>query len=194
MSAKKNEAIAEDTKTEVPQETTEDATQDTVLDDEIERLIPGPGEPLELHDGTLVAIRPLKLKELLAAMKVVTRGATMSMGALSFNIFQENTDRMVETLVALLINAFPEADVEFCEFLRVVVEPFFPDNDATREEMTAAHIHLDEILVEDPDIGDALDILTVLFSREAKDMQRLGKKVSNAVQVFTKVQPKIPQK
>lgn len=194
MSAKKSTTVQETPETEVPQEAVEDATQDPILDDEIERLLPGPGEPLELHDGTLVAIRPLKLKELFAAFKIITRGATMSMGALSFNIFQDSQDHMVETFIALLINAFPEADVEFCEFLRIIVEPFYPDNDATREELHAAHIHLDEILTEDPDIGDAIDILTVLFSREAADMQRLGKKVANAVQVFSKVQPKTSQK
>lgn len=194
MSAKKN-ADKEVPETEAPLEPTEDASQDTILDDEIERLLPGPGEPLTLDDGTQVNVRPLKLKELFAAFKIITRGATMSMGALSFNIFQDSQDRLVETLIALLLNAFPEADVEFCEFLRIVVEPHYADEKAvTRDEMVEAQIHLDQILLEDPDIGDAIDILTVLFTREAADMQRLGKKVANAVKMFSKVTPKTPQK
>ena len=172
--------------------------QEEILDNEMERLVPGPGEPLVLSDGTSVEVRPLKIKELFAAFKIISRGAAMTMGAMNMDLFGDSQEHFVETMVALLINAFPEADQEFCEFLRVIVDPTAPDGKrwttAQREERIDAEVHLDQILLDNPDIGDAIDLLTVLISREAGDMQRLGKKVRGALTMFAKVQPKTPQK
>lgn len=200
MSTKANAATSDETdviETEAPQEATEDTEQteaNQVLDEEFERLLPGPGEPLELSDGTLVDTRPLKLKELFAAFKIITRGAAMSMGALNFNMIQEQ-DQFAETMIALLINAFPEADQEFCEFIRICVDPHEPDGGwENRDERMNAEVHLDELLLADPDIGDAIDIVTLIIERESKDIQRLGKKVQNAVKMFQKVTPKTPSK
>lgn len=52
-----------------------------VLDNELDRLVPVVGEPITLVDGTKVLIRPLKLRELFALLKILTRGAAMAMGA-----------------------------------------------------------------------------------------------------------------
>ena len=191
--AVKDTNAVETPEAEAPLATTEDAEQveDSILDAEFERLLPGPGEPLQLFDGTWVDIRPLKLKELFAAFKIITRGAAMSMGAMSFNILQESQDQFAETMIALLINAFPEAVEEFCEFLRICVDPHAPDGGwETRDERLAAELHLDAILLEDPEPGDAVDIVTVLISRESGDIQKLGKKVANAAKMFSKVTPK----
>lgn len=178
-------------------ETTEEATpEDEILDNELERMVPSLQGPIQLSDGTYVHIRPLKLKELFAAFKIITRGSAMSMGAASFSILQDNSDQFAETLIALLINAVPEADQEFAEFLRVVVDPVAPDEKKgwkDRDERLNAEIHLDEIL-EDPEIEDAIDIVSTLITREAQDIQRLGKKIANAARMFGKVAPKTPQK
>ena len=182
------------TEEEVVDKVEETATEDVVLDNELDRLIPVPGEPIKLSDGTYVLIRPMKVKELFAAFKIITRGAAMSMGALSMNVLNQQ-DQFAETLIALLINAIPEADEEFAEFLRIVVDPVPPKDGWTdRDAHLAAELHLDQLLLEDPEIDDAMDIVTAVVYAESRDIERLGKKLRNAIQLFTKVTPKTPQK
>ena len=190
MATAKNTPAEDAIEAEAAPEVTTPVVDDDVLDRELERIITDESAPLKLADGTYVIVRPLKLKELFAAFKIITRGAAMSMGALSFSLLQDTQDQFAETLIALLINAIPEADQEFAEFLRVVVDPDtpeggWPDRDAKAE----AESHLDYLFLGDPEVDDAIDILTVLITREAKDIQRLGKKVANAAKMFGKVAP-----
>ena len=191
MSAGTNE---NDIVEEAPQSDTVDApaaVEDEILDAELERLVPGPGEPLSLYDGTQVVVRPLKLKELFAAFKVITRGAAMSIGAMGGALMDQPREQMMEAMLALFLNAFPEADQEFCELLRQLVDPVVPEGGwADRDEAIAAETHLDRLLLIDPEIDDAIDILTCVIVNEAEDIQRLGKKVASAVKMFMKVQPK----
>ena len=164
--------------------------EDDILDNELDRLLADDTASLKLSDGTYVQVRPLKLKELFSAFRVITRGAALTMGALSHSILQDSSEQFSNTLIALLINAVPEADEEFAEFLRVVVDPDTPEGGwKSKEDRHAAEVHLDTILLGDPEIDDAIDILSVLIGRESKDIQRLGKKVTNAAKMFSKVAP-----
>lgn len=172
----------------------EEAVEEQVLDNELERLIPEPGEPIELSDGTLVTIRPLKVKELFAAFKIITRGSAMSMGGITPDLLDQD-GAFSDTLIALLLNAIPEADVEFAEFLRILVDPVAPKGGwVSQQDQLHAENHLHELLLEDPDIGDAIDIITAMVYAESRDIQRLGKKLTNAMRLFAKVTPKTPQK
>lgn len=200
MAAAKTKTVKDETldkvdipvENETPEETTEEDSD--LLDSEIERIVPDEGEPLLLVDGTKVNVRPLKLKELFAAFKIITRGAAMSMGAVSFSLMSDNQDQFAETMIALLLNAIPEADQEFCEFLRVVVDPYVPEKGwVNSKERDEAEVHLDNVLLVDPEIEDAIDIVTTVVYRESKDIQRLGKKVASAAKLFGKVAPKTPQ-
>lgn len=167
--------------------------EDVILDDEFERLVPKPGEPITLDDGTKVIVRPLKLQELFAAFKIITRGSAMSMAALNMNVL-DNRSEFTDTLVALLINAIPEAPEEFSEFLRVLVDPYVEGGKwESQEARLEAETHLDDLLLINPDIGDAIEILTTMIYIESRDIERLGKKISNAVKVFAKVTPKAPK-
>lgn len=186
MSTKAKATVTEETPTE------ETPTEETaeVLDKELERLVPEPGQPFALADGTEVIIRPLKLRELFALLKILTRGAAMAMGASSFRIF-DGQDEFAETLIALLINAIPEAEDEVMEFLRVVVDPAPPKGGwkTTTAEEDANH-HLNELLLINPEIDDMIDILTAVVYAESQDIERLGKKLRNAMTMFAKVTPK----
>lgn len=161
-----------------------------VLDNELDRLVPVVGEPITLVDGTKVLIRPLKLRELFALLKILTRGAAMAMGGSSFRVL-EGQEEFAETLIALLINAIPEAEEEVMEFLRVVVDPAPPEggwkNTISEED---AHHHLNELLLVNPEIEDLIDIITAVVYAESQDIERLGKKLTNAMTMFSKVNPK----
>lgn len=179
-----------------PEVKDQDTQQDDILDQEFDRLIPGEGEPLTLSDGTQVNVKPLKLNGLFAAFRIITRGAAMSMGALSFSLISESQEEFAQTLIALLINAFPEASFEFAEFTREMVEPVAPAGGWNIEtgDKRAAEAHLDELLGEDPEIDDAFDIVATVIYREAGDIQRLGKKIASAAKMFGKIEKKTPQK
>lgn len=191
---KKTDEIVEDLPVE---DTVEDATESEVddkeqelLDREYERFLPDPAEPLKLSDGTEVLVRPLKVRGLFAAFKVITRGSAMSFGSLNYAALGEDDSSFASTFVALLINSIPEASFEFAEFLREMVTPVPPkggwaDRDAEKE----AEMHLDQILLEDPEIDDAFDIVTAVAYRESRDIERLVKKIQGAMKVFTKVNP-----
>lgn len=162
-----------------------------VLDKEMERMVPGPTDPVTLTDGTKVHIRPMKMRELFAAFKIITRGAAMSMGALSLDTLTADQDAFAETMIALLINAVPEADQEVAEFLRISVDPVAPkDGWDSKEDQIKAEIHLDELLLQNPEIEDFIDVLSTIIYRESRDIERLGKKVSSAVKMFSVTEKK----
>lgn len=167
-------------------------SEDEILDDEYERLLPGPGEPFQLVSGDWVSPRPLKMKELMAAFKVITRGAAMSMGALSYNLVMDSdNDELMETIIILLINAIPEAEQEVSELIRVLVDPLEPEEGwKNRDERHEAERRIDEQLLGNPEIEDALTILTVVLSGEMDDIKALGKKLRQATKLFSKVVPK----
>ena len=188
MPAKKS--TSEDTQISVVEETVTDTEIPEILDKEIDRIIPEPGEPLKLEDGTEVIVRPLKLKELLAFFRILTRGSAMSLGALSMNVFEEQ-DQFAETLIALLLNALPEAPQEISEFLRVMTDPVIPEGGwDTKEQRREADIHLDTILLDGPEISDTIDIVTAIIYAESQDIAKLAGKVQGALTILTKVTPK----
>lgn len=196
MSTKSAKTTVEDS-VDTDVEAPETQAEPEVLDGEFDRILPAEGEPLELSDGTKVFVRPLKMNGLFAAFRIITRGAAMSMGALSFSLVGESQEQFAQTLIALLINAFPEATFEFAEFLRVMVDPVPPANgwdEVNGPRQKDAENHLDALLQDDPEIDDALDIITTIIYREAADIQRLGKKIQGAAKMFGKVSPKTPQK
>lgn len=185
MPAKKNVEAAEVAKVETPEE-------NEVLDKEFERFIPEEGEPLKLEDGTLVTVRPLKLRELLALLKVVTRSTLSGIGGLAGASSQED---FAVNLIALLINAVPENPEEVCELLRILVDPVAPEGGwKDRDEKHNAEVHLDNLLLEDPEITDSIDIITTVAYREAGDLEKLGKRIEGAVQMFGRLQPKTSKK
>lgn len=165
---------------------------DAIIEDETTRILPVVGEPIRLEDGTYVKIRPLKLKELFAAFKIITRGSAAVMGSLDFSALDQ--EDFSNTLIALLVTALPEAPEEFSEFLRISVDPVAPEGKwGSVQEQIAAETHLDKLL-EDPEITDAIDIVSAIIYAESRDIQRLGKKVTNAISLFQKVEPKTPKK
>lgn len=169
--------------------------QDEVLDKEFERFIPEDGEPLELSDGTLVYVKPLRLNGLFAAFKIVTRGSVMSMGTSAIQLLSDSQDAFAETLIALLINAIPEASFETAEFLRECVEPVPPTKGwVSAGDERHANDMLDRLLLDDPEIDDAFDIISTVVYRESRDIQRLGKKIRSAAKMFEKTQKKSPTK
>jgi hypothetical protein len=169
--------VVEDTPT--PVEEGYEPPTDPSPDEDIERILPGPGEPVTLESGTLVFINPLKLREFLAMLKIVTRGAAMALGSVQLDVTDE---AFGQSMISLFLFAIPEAEEEAVDFVRLMVRPYGPHSGAfgSDEELIRATRELD-IELDNPSLEDLFTIIEVVINRESKDLRRLGKRLSNAL-------------
>lgn len=149
-------------------------------DEDIERLLPSPGEPFALADGTMVIAQPLRLKEFLGLLKIVTRGAAMAMGEVRLNT---NDADFSSSMMSLFIFAIPEAEDEAAEFLRMMIRPAGPFANGDAE--TKAYVDLDKAM-KNPDLEDLFTIIEVVLNNEGKDLRRLGKRLGKALEFAQK--------
>lgn len=144
-------------------------------EEDVERLLPSPGEPFALADGMMVIANPLKLKGFLGMLKIVTRGAAMALGDVRLNVSDAD---FMESLMSLFIFAIPEAEVEAADFLRIMVRPAGPFK--SPEEAGEAEAELDAIM-RDPDLEDVFSIIEIVIRTEGSDLRRLGKRLTSAL-------------
>lgn len=168
------EAPAADSATSAPTPPSESTTPPSPAED-IERILPNPGEPFALESGLQVVANPLKLRELLALLKIITRGAAIALGELNFNSTDSNFQQQ---MISLFIFAIPEAEDEAADFIRLMVRPAgpFADEDAR----VAAQIKLDEELLN-PSLEDLFSIIEIVIHNEGGDLRRLGKRLMNTI-------------
>jgi hypothetical protein len=154
--------------------------------EDVQRLVPDPNLPFPLADGTMVVARHLRMREFLSMLKIVTRGASMAMGSVSLDIGDANFN---QSLIMLFIFAIPEAPDEASDFVRSIIDPAPPDDGWSTEEMVAAEAHLDG-LMENPDLGDLVDVIETVVHKEGPDIRRLGKRLTDAMALMQRTQPK----
>jgi hypothetical protein len=149
---------------------------DPTPDEEIERLLPSPGEPFALADGTQVIANDLRLKEFLGLLKIVTRGAAIALGEVKLNT---NDEDFQQSLISLFLFAIPEAEEEAADFLRLMVRPAGPFR--TAQEQAMATQELDAVM-ENPELEDMFSIIEIVIHNEGRDLRRLGKRLGKAVE------------
>lgn len=155
--------------------------------EDVERLLPDPNEPFALEDGTMVVARHLKLREFLAMLKIVTRGASMALSQIRLDI---NDPNFQQTLITMFLFAIPEAPDEASEFVRAVIDPAVPPGGwKTPEDSVAAETHLDELMFN-PDLGDLIGVIETVIRKEGPDIRRLGKRLTDAMTLAQRTAPK----
>lgn len=174
MSAAKKTAAS----TDAPEETYEAPAQPKPAED-VQRLLPDPTAPVELVNGSKVRIKPLRLREFLAMLKIVTRGAAMAMGSVRLDT---NDEDFAQSLISLFLFAIPEAEDEAVDFIRLMVEPIGPFADGERD---AAENKLFEDL-DNPELEDIVTIVEGVIQREGKDLRALGKRLGTMLEVARK--------
>lgn len=161
--------------------------------EDIERILPGPGEPFELVSGRKVIANPLKLRGFLAMLRIITRGATMLLGELRMD---RGDSEFIKTLINMLLFSIPESPDEVADFLRVMVRPAeLPDDDkspgkdaegnALPSPRTQAILDLDAEF-DDPELDDMVTIIEVVIRNEGSDLRRLGKRLQSALEFAQK--------
>lgn len=172
----------EDAKPMPLDESDSDALEADPEKDEITSLLETPNGPFELTSGTRVVVRQLKLREFLALLRIVTRGAAPALGNVSLDF--DNPNQFVQSLLGIVLFAIPEATEETIEFVQTVVEP------ADLPKDTKAALALRESLYEElfnPDLEDLINIVAVVVASEGSDLQKLGKRLKTMFGVASKM-------
>ena len=153
--------------------------KDPSPDDEVDRLLPDPDKPVTLDDGTLVQIKPLRLREFLAMLKIVTRGAAIAMGQIRLDARDED---FMQSMIAMFLFAIPEAEEEAIDFIRIMVEPAkaYGDSDEERAQRAQDQDKLD-VYLNSPSLDDTFTVIENIIHREGSDLRRLGKRLTSAL-------------
>jgi len=152
--------------------------------DEQENLEPVPTGPIVLENGQEIVVVPLRLRESMNLLKIVTRGAGGMLGSMMDGLDLEDGAAFAQTPLALVFFAIPEAIDESVHFFRIMVEP------ANYEELSAKErVEQTEQLnryMDNPSLIDVFEVTERVIRRESEDLRNLGKRIGTALQVMTK--------
>lgn len=156
-----------------------------VARDEVERLEPEPTGPVILSSGLEVDVVPLKLRETMKLLKIVTRGAGSVLEQLMGELDINDPVAFAQTLGALILLSIPEAENEVVDFVRSMVIPV-GYNDLSQQEKIDTYRRLAEEL-DNPELDDVISIVERVIRRESEDIRNLGKRISTAFKLAAKV-------
>lgn len=138
------------------------------------------GNVITLESGTEVVLVPLKSRQFFKMLRIITHGA----GGMLINFKWSGSDSPEEfaaKLVALLGFAIPDAEDEVMEFLISMTKPAkLKEGKSLTKSQLAENEKLKDALFEElynPELGDTLTIIEAIISREAADLQALGKRL-----------------
>ena len=147
-----------------------------------DRLLDEPSGPLTLSTGLEVEIRPLKLREFLKLLKIITRGGASIMGSVSLDF--NDTEAFMQELLAIILFSVPEAEDEVVEFLESIVKPTGMTGDMSKDQEKFTLI---AETFDNPEMEDVIDVVTLLVRSEGKDLAALGKRLRAMFQVGQKM-------
>jgi hypothetical protein len=148
--------------------------------DEVDRLDPLP-DKLKLVNGIEFEMQPLKLRQFLAMLRIVTRGATgvLASGGLS----SRDGDDFARQLMMLLLFAIPESEEETIEFIGTLVKPVLTGNPEIDDKIVTEF----EEAIRDPELEDMALIIQAFVQNEAADLRSLGNRLRSMLSVATKM-------
>ncbi len=152
---------------------------------DVDRLEPEPVGPLKLECGIEIEIVPLKLRETMKLLKIVTRGAGGALEAMIGQLDMEDPAVFAQTLGALILLSIPEAEDEAVDFIQSMV---LPANFANLEPQVQIE-KLNELAQEllNPELDDVVTIVERIVRRESEDIRNLGKRITTAFQMSRRV-------
>jgi hypothetical protein len=161
-----------------------------LAESEISRLDPEP-VTVKLSTGYEVGLQRLKTRQFFRLLKVLTRGLGPAVVQAGLD-FDSDPEGFGQKLLAMTVMSIPEAEQQFIEFLQSMCVPpglHEPDGRAlTRKEREENQAAITEMVEElnNPELGDLLDLAEVIVQREAPEIQALGKRVAGLLEMFRK--------
>lgn len=148
--------------------------------DEIDRLDPLP-EKLRLKNDIEFTVNPLRLRQFLALIRILTRGASpfLAGGGLT----ARDPEEFARQLLMLLLLAIPESEEETIEFVKTIAAPVLtsnPEIDAKIQDEFDASLN-------DPELEDIVLIFQALVQNEAEDLRSLGNRLRSMMSTVSRM-------
>lgn len=149
--------------------------------DEVDRLDPQP-TPMVLVSGTEFDLEPLKLRQFLRLLRIITRGAAGMLDSTELDF--EDPQAFAQTLLGMMLFSLPEAEEETIDFLKSMVKPRNMTGNPERDLIKVQDL-LDEF--DNPDLEDVITVAQCIVEVEAEDLRALGKRLGAMLQTAQKV-------
>lgn len=148
------------------------------------------GEIIKLSTGFRLKLQPLKSRQFLKLLKIITHGA----GGMLLNVRWSGDDSPEEfgaKLLALVGYAIPDAEDEVIEFLKAMTEPadLVDGRRLSADDKKRNNEAIEEFMVEmdNPELEDLVTLVEKIVLREAADMQALGKRLMSMFKIAQKL-------
>lgn len=177
MSVESPEQPALDFDTEpvpVPEGREEEGLKSDAPRTETDRLDPEPKTiELKLESGTEFDLEPLKLRQFLRLLRIVTRGAADVLDQANLDL--DDPQSFMQTFLGMVLFSVPEAEEETIDFIQSMVKPKDLTGNAEKdlEKVRVLRVELDN-----PELEDVLTIMQAIVEREAEDIRKLGKRAA----------------
>lgn len=149
--------------------------------DELDRLDPQPVEMI-LLSGTEFDLEPLKLRQFLRLLRIVTRGAADVLDTASLDL--DNPDAFVQTFLGMVLFSIPEAEEETVDFIKSMVRPKGLVGDP-KKDLPKVQALIDEL--DNPELEDTVTIIQAVIENEAEDLRALGKRLAGMFRTAQKM-------
>lgn len=156
---------------------------------EMDRLDPDP-TPRVLVSGTKFDLEPLKLRQFLRLLRIVTRGASGILSGSDLDF--EDPQLFAQNLLGMVLFALPEAEEETVDFLKSMVKPSNLTGDVNKDLIRLEDLYRE---LDNPDLEDVVTIMQCIVETEGEDLRGLGKRLSSMFKVAQKtgMVPQQPQ-
>lgn len=148
---------------------------------ETDRLDPEPIE-MKLESGTEFDLEPLKLRQFLRLLRIITRGAADVLDTAKLDF--EDPQSFVQQFLGMVLFSIPEAEEETVDFIKSMVKPRDltgnPDKDLIKVRDLSAEL-------DNPALEDTITIVQAVIENEAEDLRALGKRLSAMFKVAEKM-------
>lgn len=148
---------------------------------EAERLDPTPLE-MVLESGTRFELEPLKLRQFLRLLRIVTRGAADVLDGASLDF--DNADAFVQQFIGMVLFSIPEAEEETVDFIQSMVRPVSLTGNPDKDVILIRDLYSE---LENPSLEDTVTIIQSIFERESEDLRALGKRLGSMFKVAQKM-------
>jgi hypothetical protein len=159
-------------------------------DSELDRIDPQP-VPCTMSTGFELEILRMRTRQFFRLLRVLTHGAGPAMMQAGLDFSEEGSEFAAKLLV-LVVMSIPDAESEAVQFLASMCRPAGvvdkPASQLTKAE-TAANKDLWDRYAEElhnPELTDTLDLIEIIVTQEAPELQALGKKLQAVLALFRK--------
>lgn len=149
--------------------------------DELDRLDPAPIE-MRLESGTEFDLEPLKLRQFLRLLRIVTRGAADVLDGASLDF--EDPQAFVQTFLGMVLFSIPEAEEETIDFIKSMVRPQGLTGDPKKDLIKVQGLSAE---LDNPELEDTITIVQCIIERESEDLRALGKRLGAMFKVAEKM-------